>query len=112
MAKADYDGDGAAEAFQEEIQGLLDLVDAAIIEKLAGGSYVAQQGVIVFADQAGQPMTPSNELYAATYNKILIDYDKSLGVHNPAFAVSLLQATYEAVTGSPAPGAPIEESDD
>jgi hypothetical protein len=109
-ATADYDGDGTVEAFQEEIQGLLDIVDAAIVEKLAGGSYVAEGGAIVFSDQAGQAVTPPNEVYAATYNKILIDYDSSLGVHNPAFAVSLLQATYESLTGSPAPGAPIDES--
>jgi hypothetical protein len=111
-AKADYDGDGAVEAFQAEVQGLLDLVDAAIVEELAGGSYVAQGGAIVFSDQAGQIVTPTNELYAATYNKILIDYDSSLGVHNPAFAVSLLQATYESLTGNPAPGAPIGEGED
>jgi len=110
VAAADYDGDGNAEAFQEEVQGLLDALDEALLDELAGGKYVAGQGQITFTDEASQTVTPTNELYAAAYNKFLIEYDASSGMHNPAFAVSLLQATYEAVTGSPSPGEPFNQS--
>lgn len=108
LAKADYDGDGSVEAFQDEVQGLIDLLDRAIVDELGGGSYVAQSGVISFTDAAGQPTVPANEVYAAAYNKILIEYDGSMGIHNPAFAVSLLQSTYQVLTGNPSPGAAIE----
>ncbi len=110
VAAADYDGDGSTEAFQDEVQGLLDALDKALLAELGGGAYAAERGAIVFTDEASQTVVPTNELYAATYNKILIEYDGSSGMHNPAFTVGLLQATYEAVTGNPSPGEPFNQS--
>jgi len=106
-ARADYDGDGTVEGFQQEVQGLLDDVDAAITDELGGGKYVAGGGSIAFSDEASQTVAPSNELYAATYNRVMIEYDGSLGIHNPAFVVGLLQATYQSLTGEAHPGAPL-----
>jgi hypothetical protein len=43
----------------------------------------------------------------AAWNYFLIEGDRSRGVHNTAFAVSVLQRSYQAIVGQPVPGAVI-----
>jgi hypothetical protein len=40
-------------------------------------------------------------LYQAAYNHVFVSNDHSQGIHNTGYAVNLLQASYQAVTGSP-----------
>jgi hypothetical protein len=59
------------------------------------------------AGEVIEPAEVSNELYQAGYNYFLVYYDGSLGLHNPLFAVQLLQQSYKVLTGEDVPGAEI-----
>lgn len=113
--RADYDGNGRIEGIFEEIDGLLRrarrALDGAIRrEGFTNGdqravSFGEYDGRIVLVDEAGEPlrgadhpMTFSRDrdqegLYRLVYNYMLVDKDRSRGVHNPVWAVRLLQRT-------------------
>ncbi|MCL5982288.1 MAG: hypothetical protein M1571_07270 [Firmicutes bacterium] len=107
-AKADYDGDGNTEGFQDEVQGLLDLLKARAVEDLAGGSFESAGGKIIFKNAAGEEVQAPNELYQAAYNHLLVSQDGSLGLHNPLFTVQLLQQSYRMLTGENVPNAAMQ----
>jgi hypothetical protein len=108
-AGGDYDGNGNTEGFQTEIEGLLALIEARIAEELDGGSFASAGGRIVFTDAADAEITEvPNEVYQAAYNHLLVDKDGSLGIHNPLFAVQLLQQSYKGLTGEDVPGAEMK----
>jgi hypothetical protein len=109
QARNDYDGDGETSGFQDEVQGLLDRVQEAIAEALEGGSFEAAGGRIIFKNTVGEEIQVPDEVYLAAYNHRLVSLDGSLGIHNPRFAVQLLQQSYHAVTGEPVPDAHIWE---
>ncbi len=96
-ARGDYDGDGAVEGIQDEVQGLLDLVFEAIqasgVEWLGHYPYWAK-----VTTQAQK---------AAIYNWSFVEHDGSLGVHNTPRAVQLLQRSYKDLTGEDVPGAEL-----
>lgn len=104
-AKNDYDGDGETKGFQEEVAGLLDLLEEAILAELDGGSIELGGGQIQFKDTSGEIVQVEDEVYLAAYNHTLVSQDGSLGVHNPMFVVQLLQQSYKALTGEDVPGA-------
>lgn len=104
-AAADYDGDGNTEGFQDEVQGLLDLLKARVGEELAGGSFESAGGKIVFKNAAGEEVQVPDGLYQAAYNHLLAGQDGSLGIHNPLFTVQLLQQSYRMLTGENVPNA-------
>lgn len=105
-ARADYDGDGEAKGLQEEVDGLLNRLAEAIAEALDGGSFETGGGRIQFQDAQGQALAEvPNEVYMAAYNHVLVTQDGSLGIHNPLFAVQLLQQSYRALTGNNVPNA-------
>lgn len=106
-ARADYDGDGNVEGFQYEVQGLLDLLKATVVEELAGGTFESAGGRVVFKNAAGADVQVPNELYQAAYNHLLASQDGSLGIHNPLFTVQLLQQSYRMLTGENVPNASI-----
>lgn len=106
-AGADYDGDGATEGFQDEVQGLLDLLRERVAADLAGGSFESAGGKIIFKNAAGEEVQAPNELYQAAYNHLLVSQDGSLGIHNPLFTVQLLQQSYRMLTGENVPNAAI-----
>ena len=105
-AEADYDGDGTVGSFKEEVEGLLGMLEDAILEELDGGSFRVEGGAISFLDPAENPVEVDDRVYAATYNHVLAAADGSLGIHNPAFVVSLLQESYSFLTGEQHPGEP------
>lgn len=108
QAKADYDGNQKVEGIQDEVLGLLNILEEAIIKELDGGSFEASKGAINYYDQNGNPISSvSNEIYLASYNYLLIQNDGSKGVHNPLFAVQLLQYSYKELTGKDVPNASI-----
>lgn len=96
-AAGDYDGDGTVEGIQDETQGLLDLVfdeiQASGVEWL--GHYPYWDNVTTEAQRA------------AIYNWQFVDYDQSLGIHNTARAIQLLQRTYKDLSGEDVPGADL-----
>ncbi len=134
MARGDYDGNGTVEGVQDEVQGLLDLVFAEIHVKgavfLGHYPYWSLAGLdpagfcdggidnglpclvdtdcddLIAGDAAGSCM-PADEpaVRSAIWNYEYVDNDASLGVHNTAYAVGLLQLTYEKLTGNVLPGA-------
>ncbi|MDW7651188.1 MAG: ammonia-forming cytochrome c nitrite reductase subunit c552 [Bacillota bacterium] len=108
-AKEDYDGDGETGGFQDEVDGLLTILEGAITEALDGGTFETGGGAINFKDAAGAEVTDvPNEIYQAAYNHVLVSQDGSLGIHNPTFAVQLLQQSYKALTGEDVPNATIK----
>jgi hypothetical protein len=96
-AGADYDGDGQAEGVQDEVQGLLNLVRE---ELTAAG--VAWSDVAPYWGPA-----ETESLRAGVYNWSYVNNDGSLGVHNTARAVELLQLTYRQLAGQDVPGATL-----
>jgi predicted CXXCH cytochrome family protein len=91
-AKGDYDGDGKIEGVQDEVEGLLALLEA----KLPTLEYPA-------AVQALK--TPAQR--AAAYNTLFVEHDWSKGIHNTSYAVQLLQSAYKDLTGTDVPGATL-----
>jgi hypothetical protein len=91
----DYDGNGAAEGVQDEIQGLLvvlfEAIQASGVEPLDHDPY--WKNVTTDAQKA------------AIYNWSFVSHDKSLGIHNTARSVQLLQRSYKDLTGQDVPGA-------
>ncbi len=96
-AYGDYDGDGTVEGVQDEVQGLLDIL-AAELPKNDDGN-IPSSGI----DKMG---LTENQL-RALWNYTLINNDGSLGIHNTAFAVQVLQKTYKQLTGEDVPGATL-----
>jgi hypothetical protein len=97
-AESDYDGDGAVETNQDEVAGLLEVVQGAL----------GEQGVEVLESYPyfTLPENPSVDLKGAVYN---FKFARSNGaaVHNLRYTVALLQLTYEKLAGEPVPGAEI-----
>ena len=92
MAKQDYDGDGGIEGVQEEVVGLLDQLEEAIIEHVrerdqASGDALAAD----FEGQVGVATVTTPDERKAAYNWAYVAFDGSKGVHNAAYAVQLLQ---------------------
>ncbi len=96
-AKGDYDGDGTVEGVRDEVQGLLDLLSQAIQDDGATwlGHHPYWEGVT------------THEQKAAIYNYMFVWQEGSLGIHNTARAVQLLQASYRDLTGEDVPGADL-----
>jgi hypothetical protein len=97
-AKGDYDGDGVVEGVQTEVGGLLELLEAELPHDEEGEISLPAPDDIDPTDSTvvGQMM--------ANYNYHLVLEDGSLGVHNTAYAVQMLRASIEDLTGTPLPG--------
>ncbi len=95
-ADGDYDGNGTVGTLQEEVKGLLTV----LADKLP-------------KDDKGNVISSINEKNStreqrqALWNYALVKNDGSLGIHNPNFAVQLLQKTYKHLVGSDVPNAKI-----
>ena len=108
-AGGDYDGDGETEGFQTEVEGILALVQEAIVDELNGGSFTSSHGTVVFKDAEGTELSEvPDELYQAAYNYLLVSNDGSLGIHNPTLVVQLLQQSYKVLKGEDIPKAKLK----
>ncbi len=107
QANADYDGDGNTAGFMDEVEGLLVLLEEAINAELDGGTFQVGQGRIQFRGADDEEMAVEDEVYMAAYNYVLVVQDGSLGLHNPIYAVQLLQQSYRVLTGEDVPNAEI-----
>ncbi|MHB9003726.1 MAG: hypothetical protein ACYC6C_06635 [Coriobacteriia bacterium] len=114
IADADYDGNGQAEAFVTEVEGLMNALETAINETAESTEFAAQSGSIIFKSNDTTMTTVPTPAYMGAYNWELIDHDSSRGIHNPFFTVSLLQETYREMTGAAIPNAqpPTADKDD
>jgi hypothetical protein len=82
---ADHDGDGVEEGLQHEVEGMLDSLHAALPTD-EGGDFLVDS-------------TTTFDEGAAMYNYYLVEEDRSMGVHNPAFTVALMQLSIDKVRG-------------
>lgn len=90
IAKQDYDGDENVEGVQEEVLGLLDLLQQVIID--ASTTPESRQALIDdFTGKLGDATVTTREQRAAGYNWAFVDYDGSKGVHNATYSIQLLQ---------------------
>ena len=94
MALEDFDGDGAVEGVQSEVQGLMDLLETALVANGLDTTGTDLLGAL------GDTSTSTIVLREAGYNWAYIHDDKSKGVHNPDYAVQLLQQSIKHLTGS------------
>jgi len=96
-ASADYDGNGKVEGLQEEVKGLLKLLEG----KLPKDDKGQVLSSTITADNTTEVQRE------ALWNYWLITADGSYGIHNATFTVQLLQKTYQKLTGQPVPNATI-----
>jgi hypothetical protein len=104
-AAADYDGDGTVEGLQVEVEGLLDSLTHALV--LSG---LDTTGGI--ANALGNDSISTYVQRQAGYNLVFVEDDGSMGVHNPRYAVRLLQQSYQFLTGSMPKNAAILRGDE
>lgn len=97
-ATGDYDGNGIVEGVQTEVSGLLDILREGILETMPGTSASAAGSISI---GAGDFASLSDDQKRAIYNFNFVSNDGSLGIHNTAYAVQLLQRSYHGVYGRP-----------
>jgi hypothetical protein len=105
VADEDFDEDGSEEGVQDEIHGLLaelaeDLVAAGLMEGDAEEGYHAKNNRVVSdKDSAG-----------AVYNYLIVNGERSWGVHNTEYTVGLLKSSINYIaTGNPNGVAPNQK---
>ena len=125
-AIGDWDGDGAIEPARAEVRGLLVLTRVALEQAIAAASvgdcgrsavaatFTEESGRIVLTDAAGaglldcegEPVTFTDEdlpLYRAAFDLLLVERDRSEGLHAPRFTAAVLQAALAGLVGDAAP---------
>ena len=90
----DFDGDGVTEGVQTQVQSLLNKL--ALL--LPGGE------ANVSANSVNPTASWTAPQLEAAYNYMFVQNDGSLGVHNTAYAVALLQASIANLTGTSVQG--------
>ncbi|MFQ6616343.1 MAG: ammonia-forming cytochrome c nitrite reductase subunit c552 [Fidelibacterota bacterium] len=95
MARDDFDGDGEVEGVHDEVEGLMHLLEEALVD--AG---LDTTGGADFEEALGDTTRSTYQLRQAGYNLVFVEADKSHGIHNPDYAIQLLQQSYKHLTGS------------
>jgi hypothetical protein len=104
-ASGDFDGNGTTEGLQDEVEGLLHLLEEALVADGLDTTGVGTLGAL------GDTLRSTVTQRTAGYNFAFVEDDKSLGIHNPDYAVQLLQQSYFYLTGSlPANATIVERS--
>ena len=91
---ADHDGNSKEEGLQHEVEGLLDTLYS-VLPTDEDGDFVVDSA------------TTSFDVAAAIYNWEFVVEDKSMGIHNPAFTVAILQLSIAKVRGDALSISPI-----
>lgn len=131
QALGDYDGDRKIEGIQDEIKGLIAVLEEAINEKLGyPEAHAVSTGgqIIIYTDMKHTDSLThkyennkwvvdttkpywtnpaAKEIYNALFNIFFIEDEGSYGIHNPVYAVQLLQKSYKELTGHDVPNARI-----
>jgi hypothetical protein len=104
-ARGDYDGDGVVEGIQDEVRGLLAVLQTAL---LADPQMSFADNIFNYAGATNAALTGASDVQKrSVFNWYSVQDDRSLGVHNVARSVQLLQASYRELTGSDVPGATL-----
>lgn len=96
IAKADFDGDGAVEGVQEEVTGLLEALEEAVIAACPNDECRTKLNENFEANN-GNPAYTTPAMRAASYNWAFVAFDGSKGVHNATYAIQLLQKSIESL---------------
>ncbi|MCU0728349.1 MAG: hypothetical protein MUE73_21615, partial [Planctomycetes bacterium] len=119
-AFGDYDGDLVIEGIQDEFDGCLAILEAAILAKVpsgpdvtvtlsgAGEWLIGRGGASPVDPAAGntyllQPVQDGPQL-RAMFNHYFVRYDASRAIHNARYALQLIQKSYVEMTGNAWPG--------
>jgi predicted CXXCH cytochrome family protein len=105
-ALEDFDGDGDVEGVQDEVQGLMITLEEALIS-----TGLDTTGGISLATALGDTNNSTYIQREAGWNLIFVEEDLSHGVHNPDYAVQLLQQSYQHLMANKVPGAAILTAD-
>jgi len=89
---ADHDGDGVEEGLQDEVKGLMEIL---------AGLLPHADSVDAYDPHDDPDSTWTQVELAAAFNYDFVYYDHSFGIHNPAYTVSLLQASVNSLLGIP-----------
>jgi len=109
LADADFDGDGATEGVQDEIEGLVHELRDLL---LAAGLIEEDEDEPGEFDPTDDLVVPDKDSVGAVYNYKFVEEDRSGGVHNTDYAVELLQSSINFIkTGSPNGIAPRPKKD-
>ncbi len=98
--EGDYDNDGTVEPVQAEVEGLL-----RILVNPDGTGLLQKTDTPLYAPDGSAPwpfseaVVPIEEV-AAIYNYRFVEEDRSLGIHNPVYAVQLLMDSIAALDPS------------
>lgn len=106
LAKQDFDGDMTIEGVQEEIVGLLAVLEQVIIDASPtqeGSDSLAAD----FESFIGDTLYTTRTMREAAYNWTFVSFDGSMGVHNTTYAVQLLQQSVLALDPGGLPRAHI-----
>ncbi|NQU09374.1 hypothetical protein HQ590_01170 [bacterium] len=89
----DYDGDGATEGVQSEVEGVMEH----LVAKMLSTGLTLSSNYPFWGGFSSNPTTKAYQR-AATWNQWLIARDLSDGIHNTAMTVRLLQWTYTVLS--------------
>jgi len=109
-ARADYDGDGTVEGIQTELDGCLEILRAAILATpTSTGATITFDDPYFLIDgtnsnTAALDATADAAIMRAMFNHNWVNFDASRGIHNTAYALQLIQNSYEETTGNAWPG--------
>ncbi|MFH2036304.1 MAG: hypothetical protein ABIJ45_07875 [Candidatus Zixiibacteriota bacterium] len=93
-SSVDYDWDGEFEGVQDEIAGLLDSLGILLVN---AGVYDTATGLPI-----EDVIVPDADTTGALFNLLYVKEDRSMGVHNTAYAVGLLRSSINYLdTGDP-----------
>lgn len=107
MALEDFDGDGSVEGVQHEVNGLMDFLEAELFASIVNRGQDTTGYSNDLAHFLGVDTLTTLVEREAGYNWVFIHDDKSHGIHNPDYAVQLLQQSIQHLTGTPVPNAAI-----
>jgi hypothetical protein len=90
----DWDNDGVVEGYQTEMEGMLDSLRTLLTVQ---GIYNSGNGL------ANTGTYADGNLVGAYWNYVMVEEDRSLGIHNWGYTSSLIQASIDYVSGLPVP---------
>lgn len=94
MALDDFDGDGTVEGLRLEVMGLMHELEHQLVE--AGLDTTGGVGIL---GALGDPERSTYVMREAGFNLAFVEEDWSEGIHNPDYAVQLLQQSLIHLTG-------------
>ena len=89
---ADLDGNGVAEGLQVEVHGLM--------EQLSEFLPHDENGNVSITEDNADSLALTPEIMRGGYVYMWIEEDRSFGIHNPAFTISLLKVAIEELGGT------------